>query len=117
MADDPGGDVQQPVAQRLGLGDHQRASQQQRLGPAGEVLGGQDQFEPDGVAAPPEVLPSTESRGHQRPTMTPLERTVLCQASQPTRDRDIAHAGSGPHADLSSCVDGWAGSDSLSGMS
>ena len=53
VADDAGGDVQQPVAQRLGLGHGERAVQQQRLGPAGEVLGGQDQLQPDGVAAPP----------------------------------------------------------------
>jgi len=44
--------VQQPVAQRLGLGEREGAVQQQRLGPAGEVLGGQDQLQPDGVAPP-----------------------------------------------------------------
>ena len=43
---------EQPVAQGLGLGHRERAVQQQRLGPDGEVLGGQDQLEPDGVAAP-----------------------------------------------------------------
>jgi hypothetical protein len=42
------------------------------------------------------------------------ERPVLCQASQPTRDID--HAGAGPHADLLSCLDGWAGSDFLREM-
>jgi hypothetical protein len=52
MADDAGGDVQQPVAQRLGFGAGQRAGKEQRLGPAAKVLGGQDQLEPDGVAAP-----------------------------------------------------------------
>jgi hypothetical protein len=51
MADEAGGDVQQPVAQRLGLGDGEGAVEQQRLGPAGEVWGGQDQLQPDGVAA------------------------------------------------------------------
>ena len=45
--------MEQPVAQGLGLGHGQGAVQQQRLGPDGEVLGGQDQLEPDGVAAPP----------------------------------------------------------------
>ena len=45
-----GGHVQQPVAQRLGLGQCEGAVQQQRLGPAGEVLGGQDQLQPDLVA-------------------------------------------------------------------
>jgi hypothetical protein len=53
MADDAGGDVEEPVAQRLGFGDRQRAGKEQRLGPAGEVLGSKDQLEPDGVAAPP----------------------------------------------------------------
>ena len=52
VADDPGGDMPQPVAQRLGLGHGQVAVQQQRLGLDGEVLGGQDQLQPDGVAAP-----------------------------------------------------------------
>jgi hypothetical protein len=51
VTDDPGGDVQEPVAQRLGLGDRQRTVQQQRLRPAGEVLGSKDQLQPDGVAA------------------------------------------------------------------
>jgi hypothetical protein len=51
VADHPGGDMQQPVAQRLGFGG-ERAVHQQRLGPAGQVLGGQDQLQPDGVAAP-----------------------------------------------------------------
>jgi hypothetical protein len=45
------GDVEQPVAQRLGLGAGQRAVQQQGLCPADEVLGGKDQLQPDGVAA------------------------------------------------------------------
>jgi dipeptidyl aminopeptidase/acylaminoacyl peptidase len=53
VADDPGGDVPQPVAQRLGLGAGQLAVQQQGLRPADEVLGGQDQLEPDLVAPPP----------------------------------------------------------------
>jgi hypothetical protein len=52
VADNSCGDVQQPVAERLGFGDGERAVQQQRLGPAGEVLGGKDQFQPDAVAAP-----------------------------------------------------------------
>ena len=52
MADDPGGNVQQPVAQGLGLGHGEVAVQQQRLRPDGEVLGGQDQLQPDGVAVP-----------------------------------------------------------------
>jgi len=38
VADDPGGDMPQPVAQGLGLGHGQRAVQQQCLGPDGEVL-------------------------------------------------------------------------------
>ena len=42
----------QPVAQGLGFGHGQLAVQQQPLGPAGEVLGGKDQFQPDSVAAP-----------------------------------------------------------------
>ena len=45
VADDPGGDVEQPVAQRLGLSHGQRAVQQQRLGPAAKVLGAQDQLQ------------------------------------------------------------------------
>ena len=52
VADDPGGDMPQPVAQGLGFSHGQVAVQQQRLGPDGEVLGGQDQLQPDGVAAP-----------------------------------------------------------------
>src|SRR6266511_3836619 len=51
VVDDPRGNVQQPVAQRLGFGQGERAVQQQCLGPAQEVLGAQDQLEPDGVAA------------------------------------------------------------------
>jgi hypothetical protein len=51
VANDPGGDVQQPVAQGLGLGEGECAVQQQRLGPVQQVLGGQDQLQPDGVAA------------------------------------------------------------------
>ena len=51
VADDPGGHVQQAVAQRLGFGHGQLAVQQQGLRPAGEVLGGQDQLQPDSVAA------------------------------------------------------------------
>jgi DNA-binding MarR family transcriptional regulator len=53
MADDAGGEVEEPVAQRLGFGVGQWAGKQQRLGKAGEVLGGKDELEPDGVAAPP----------------------------------------------------------------
>jgi hypothetical protein len=54
VADDPGGHMQQPVAQRLGLGHGQVAVQQQYLGPGGEILGGKDQLQPDAVA-PPQV--------------------------------------------------------------
>jgi hypothetical protein len=46
VTNDPGGDMEQPVAQRLGLGHGQGAVQQQRLGPAAKVLGGQDQLQP-----------------------------------------------------------------------
>jgi hypothetical protein len=53
VADDPPGGVEQPVAQGLGLGHRERAVEQQRLGPDGEVLGGKDQLQPDAVAAPP----------------------------------------------------------------
>jgi hypothetical protein len=53
VAADAGGDVQQPVAQRLGFADRELAVQQQRLGPAAKVAGHQDQLQPDGVAAPP----------------------------------------------------------------
>jgi len=42
----------QPVAQRLGFGAGERTVRQQCLRPTGQVAGGQDQFEPDGVAAP-----------------------------------------------------------------
>jgi hypothetical protein len=52
MAYHPGGKLEQPVAQRLGFGHAKLARQQQRLRPAGQVLGGKDQLEPDGVAAP-----------------------------------------------------------------
>jgi hypothetical protein len=52
VADDSGGHMQQPISQRLGLGHGQVALQQQRLGPAGELLGAQDQLEPDAVAPP-----------------------------------------------------------------
>ena len=44
--------MQQPGAKPFGFGDGQLAVQQQGLQPAGEVLGGQDQFQPDGVASP-----------------------------------------------------------------
>jgi hypothetical protein len=46
--------VPQPIAQRLGFGAGECTVQQQRLRPAGEVAGGQDQLEPDAVA-PPQV--------------------------------------------------------------
>jgi hypothetical protein len=48
----PGSDMEQPIAQRLGLGDGELPVQQQRLRPAGEILGGKDQLQPDGVAPP-----------------------------------------------------------------
>jgi hypothetical protein len=44
MAHHPCSDVEQPVAQRLGFGHGQLAVQQQRLRPAGQILGAQDQF-------------------------------------------------------------------------
>src|SRR5215216_6717848 len=50
VAGHAGGDMQQPVAQGLGLGHRERTVQQQRLGPAAKVLGGQDQLQPNGVA-------------------------------------------------------------------
>jgi hypothetical protein len=50
VADDPGGHVQQAVAQRLGFGHGEVAVQQQGLRSAGEVVGGQDQLQPDSVA-------------------------------------------------------------------
>jgi hypothetical protein len=52
VADDPGGNVQRPVAQGLGLGHGEVTSKQQRLRPDGEVLGGKDQLQPDSVASP-----------------------------------------------------------------
>jgi hypothetical protein len=53
VADHPGGDVPQPVAKRLGLGDGELAVQQQRLRPADKVADHQDQLEPDLVAPEP----------------------------------------------------------------
>jgi hypothetical protein len=44
----PGG-VQQPIAQPLGLAARDLAGQRERLGPVEDVLGGQGDFEPDGV--------------------------------------------------------------------
>ena len=52
VADDAGGDMQQPVAQGLGFGHPKLALQQQHLGPAAKVTGHEDQLQPDGVAPP-----------------------------------------------------------------
>ena len=55
----------QPVAQGLGLGEGERAVQQQHLGPDGEVLGGQDQLQPD-LVAPPAVERQVRKAGRLR---------------------------------------------------
>jgi hypothetical protein len=48
-AGDPGGDVQQPVAQLLRLGGGEVAVQERGLGPGDQVGGGEGEFEPGGV--------------------------------------------------------------------
>ncbi len=46
---EPGGGVQEPVAQPLGLAARERAAEQQCLRPGKQVVGDQDEREPDGV--------------------------------------------------------------------
>jgi len=56
VADEPGGGVPQPVAQRLGLSAGKLAVKQQRLRPGHQRLGHQDQGQPDIVGACGKVL-------------------------------------------------------------
>jgi hypothetical protein len=48
-AGDPGGHVEQPVAQGFGFGAGEVAVQQEVLGPGEQVDGGQGEFQPGGV--------------------------------------------------------------------
>ena len=56
--DDPGGGVEQPVAQLLRFGLRQGTVQQDRLGPGDQVGGGDRELQPGGIdAAQPAKLP------------------------------------------------------------
>lgn len=49
VKDEAAGDVQQPVAQALGLGGRQLAAEQQPLGPGDQVMGEAHELQPDAV--------------------------------------------------------------------
>src|SRR4029450_12705150 len=74
-AGDPGGDVEQPVAQRLRLALGQIAGQYGGLGPGDQVGRGQGELEPGGV-------------DREHPGREPADAGVLC-AADPVLDSGV----------------------------